>query len=282
MDDDLGLPPPDVEYRLAVRLLAQEPPFGQEILEALVGYPKRYRDLKVLLGGRSENVLTKALRRLRENGLVKQGVDLDAGADKVHSLTELGKLTVFRLHEMVPHAQSIQAYERGLVPARVATRYGASLRARILDAVEKSPGIPMSTLAKTLGTNRSTARYHIQSLKGAGKLQVVEAGHKALLFPHGMPASPALRKAEGVALLREISSHPGARTADLARHLNLSRKILRRHIDRLLREGLISEGAQERYRINPKGVVDVLASQVEERAAGFPPREPGPDAVRGP
>jgi DNA-binding HxlR family transcriptional regulator len=110
---DLALPGPDVEYRIAVRLLAQEPPFDRALVESLVGAPKRYRDLKVLLAGRNENVLTKALARLRAEGTIKQGIDLDAKAEKVYSLTELGKLVVFRLHEMVPHAQSIQAYQRG-------------------------------------------------------------------------------------------------------------------------------------------------------------------------
>lgn len=106
------LPSPDVEYRVAVRLLAQEPPLGREILEALVGAPRRYRDLKVLLRGRRDNVLTKALARLRSDAVVKQGLDLDAG-ERTYALTELGKLVVFRLHEMVPHAESIAAYERG-------------------------------------------------------------------------------------------------------------------------------------------------------------------------
>lgn len=113
MPNAFALPPPDVEYRIAVRLLAQDPPLDREILESLVGAPKRYRDLKALLHGRTDNVLTKALARLRADGAIKQGLDLDSHAEKLYSLTELGKLVVFRLHEMVPHAQSIQAYQRG-------------------------------------------------------------------------------------------------------------------------------------------------------------------------
>lgn len=107
------LPAADVEYRLAVRLLAQDPPLDRQIIEALVGAPRRYRDLKALLQGRRDHVLTKALARLRSDGVVKQGVVLDAGNERVYALTELGKLVVFRLHEMVPHAESIAAYERG-------------------------------------------------------------------------------------------------------------------------------------------------------------------------
>jgi|SRR5688572_17061464 len=112
MLDFLELPHPDAEYRLAYRLLAQDPPLDRAILEALVGQPRRYRDLRALLAGRYDNVLTKALARLKQEGAVRQGVDMDT-ADRSYGLTELGKLAVFRLHEMVPHAQSIRAYERG-------------------------------------------------------------------------------------------------------------------------------------------------------------------------
>lgn len=114
MPELFPLPAEDVEYSLAVRLLAQDPPLDREVLEALVGAPKRYRDMKELLKGRNDNVLTKSLARLRGGGCIKQGIDLDAKGEKTYSLTELGKLAVFRLHEMVQHAQSIQAYQRGV------------------------------------------------------------------------------------------------------------------------------------------------------------------------
>lgn len=109
---EFGMPERDVEYKLALRLLNQDPPFDRRILEDLVGQPKRYSELKPLLGDRNDNVLTKALDRLREEGLIQQGVDLDRD-QRVYHLTELGKLTLFRMHEMVPHAESIRAYKRG-------------------------------------------------------------------------------------------------------------------------------------------------------------------------
>lgn len=108
-----ALPERDVDYRLALRLLQQEPPLNREVMETLVGRPCRYRDLKPLLKGRNDNVLNKALARLRGEGLIKQGLDLKS-AERRYALTELGKLVVFRLHEMIPHHESIQAYERGV------------------------------------------------------------------------------------------------------------------------------------------------------------------------
>lgn len=109
--DPFPLPERDVDYRIALRLLTQDPPMDRRILEDLVGRPKRYSELTHLLEGRNDNVLTKALRRLRDEGVVQQGVDL-RGDHRTYRLTELGKLVVFRLHEMVPHWESIRAYER--------------------------------------------------------------------------------------------------------------------------------------------------------------------------
>lgn len=108
-----ALPEPDVEYKLAIRLLHQDPPFDREIMESLVGRPKRYRDLKPLLRGRNDNVLNKALTRLRNEGTIKQELNVKTG-ERRYALTELGKVVVFRLHEMVPHHESIKAYQRGV------------------------------------------------------------------------------------------------------------------------------------------------------------------------
>jgi DNA-binding HxlR family transcriptional regulator len=103
----------DTEYRLAVRLLQQEPRLDLEVLEDLVGERRRYGELKRVLRGRNDNVLTKVLRRLQDEGLVQAGLSRDL-KQKTYGLSPLGKLVVFRVHEMVPHHESIRAYERGL------------------------------------------------------------------------------------------------------------------------------------------------------------------------
>lgn len=102
----------DHEYRVAIRLLDQEPAFDREILEALVGGRKRYSDLKPLLHGRNNNVLTKALARLRDEGVLQSGLTQDL-QDKTYALTTLGVLAVFRMHEMIPYHRSKEAVQRG-------------------------------------------------------------------------------------------------------------------------------------------------------------------------
>ncbi|MEA3135970.1 MAG: HxlR-like helix-turn-helix [Thermoplasmata archaeon] len=108
--------PEDYEYRLAIRLLDQEPPFDREVIEALVGGRKRNAELQALLHGRNVNVLTKALKRLREEGILQSGLTNDL-RERTYALTRLGTLVVFRLHEMVPYHRSEAAVKRGRAAA---------------------------------------------------------------------------------------------------------------------------------------------------------------------
>ncbi len=108
--------PLDYEYKVAVRLLDQDPQFDREIIEALVGGRKRNSELKVLLRSRNVNVLTKALKRLREEGVIQTGLTHDL-RERTYALTALGTLVVFRLHEMVPFHRSEVAVKRGRAAA---------------------------------------------------------------------------------------------------------------------------------------------------------------------
>jgi DNA-binding HxlR family transcriptional regulator len=112
-----SLPEPDVEYALAVQLLAQPARTQLAVLEALMGEPKTFTALKPVLEGRNNNVLTKALKSLREKGLIRKGLEEDLRTD-TYRLTSLGKLVILRSHEMLPHHQSIEAYRRGVAASQ--------------------------------------------------------------------------------------------------------------------------------------------------------------------
>ncbi|MBW3582042.1 MAG: winged helix-turn-helix domain-containing protein [Euryarchaeota archaeon] len=107
------LPEPDTEYALAVQLVAQPARTQLDILEALMGEPKTFSEIAPLLKGRNNNVLTKALRALRNKGLIQTGLRDDLKT-KTYRLTSLGKLVILRSHEMIPHQESIEAYRRGV------------------------------------------------------------------------------------------------------------------------------------------------------------------------
>jgi DNA-binding HxlR family transcriptional regulator len=107
-----ALPAKDAELALAVRFLGHESRLDLDIVDSLVGHPQRYADLRKLLEGRNDTVLNRALARLREEGLIEQRLDVRARA-KLYGLTALGKLVIYRLQQMRPHHESIEAYERG-------------------------------------------------------------------------------------------------------------------------------------------------------------------------
>lgn len=105
-------PPKDAELGMAVRLLGHESSLDLEIVDRLVGRPQRYADLQKLLEGRNDTVLNRALARLREEGIIQQHLDVRHRV-KLYALTPLGKLVIYRLQQMRPHHESIEAYERG-------------------------------------------------------------------------------------------------------------------------------------------------------------------------
>lgn len=107
-------PAQDVEYRLAHALLGGTNALDRDILTALVGRPKRYSELKPLLGEKGENNLTMAIERLRRDGMIAQTVSArKRPIVKSYQLTDLGVLVVFRMNQMIPAHDSIEALLRG-------------------------------------------------------------------------------------------------------------------------------------------------------------------------
>lgn len=110
----LALPEPDVEYRLAYRLLSARSSLDREVLLALVARPRRYAELKPLLRGRRDHNLTKSLHRLRWGGLVDQRGDFRHDPPvTTYELSNLGTLVVFRMMQMLPAHESAEALLRG-------------------------------------------------------------------------------------------------------------------------------------------------------------------------
>lgn len=111
----IGPPPePDIEYRLAHKLLGARSDLDRRVLGALVGHPQRFSELKHLLDGRKDANLTQALARLQRDGLLRTRMDARTKpVIKTYELTQLGALVVFRIAQMSPVHESIEAYRRG-------------------------------------------------------------------------------------------------------------------------------------------------------------------------
>lgn len=107
-------PDPDVEYRLAHKLLGARSGLDRRVLGALVGRPQRFSELKRLLDGRKEANLTQSLARLHRDGVVRARMRARQRPPvKVHELTPLGTLVVFHIAEMSTAHASAQALLRG-------------------------------------------------------------------------------------------------------------------------------------------------------------------------
>lgn len=107
------LPEPDHELKLAHWLLGRPAGLELRILEALLGEPKRYRDLRRLVKGRSDTPLTRALRSLDDRALVRQGLNLDDPGDpSYYAATSLGVQVVLKVHELRPIAQTLDEARR--------------------------------------------------------------------------------------------------------------------------------------------------------------------------
>lgn len=107
------LPEPDTEARLAHWLLGRETDLDRKIVIALLGTPQRYRDLRSLVGGKSDTPLTRSLHRLGEKGLIRQGMNLDdPGEPRYYAVTPLGVLVALKMHEFVPIERTLEEARR--------------------------------------------------------------------------------------------------------------------------------------------------------------------------
>lgn len=124
-EDDL--PDPDV---LAYRLVARESPLDRAVLHELIGRPKRYGDLKPLLGDKGDHNLTVCLRRLQEWGLIERRTDArQEPAVHAYELTPLGIQTVLAIQTIKPLHESLGIYE--------------SARRRAAEESGLRPGLPI-------------------------------------------------------------------------------------------------------------------------------------------
>lgn len=108
------LPPPDIEYLLAYRILSDSNSLPKSVLLELMGRPRRYSELRDILKVRNENQLTRALRYVKEDGLVYQRLDPSAGPGAFsYELGPLGRLVLIKLLQMLPAEESARILLRG-------------------------------------------------------------------------------------------------------------------------------------------------------------------------
>lgn len=119
MPEPFFLPEQDAEHAMALRILSHDSSIDLDILDALVGHPQTYSGLKRVLHGRNDKVLDRALHRLRQEGTVQQGYDVPSKQNR-YSLTTIGKLVLYRIQQLRPSHESVEAYRRAMDAAQAA------------------------------------------------------------------------------------------------------------------------------------------------------------------
>lgn len=153
------------------------------------------------------------------------------------------------------------------------------LRHRIMEAIRATPGIVPQTLAARVGCNRSTVRYHLQRLHSANMVRIVAFNQRAHLFiASGMDAREqdalaVLQRGRTWDLVREVAQNPGQPQCNITQGLGLSRKLLRKYVNRLLHLGLIEEISEPPYIVyyptqTLRTLVGKQAAQPPEAKAG--------------
>lgn len=157
------------------------------------------------------------------------------------------------------------------------------LRKRIRAIIQQSPGILAQDLADQLDCKRGTVRHHLARMREAGVIRVVAMRQRSHLFlssttPQDRRALSVLQRGRTWDLARQVARNPGQPQRDLTESLHMTRKVLRKYVDRLLERGLIREVDNPPFRTYfPTRSLRSMVDQWDP----FDPEE-GPDArLRG-
>lgn len=153
----------------------------------------------------------------------------------------------------------LSAAEAGWEAARI-RRHLLSLdnRQRLVDHVERHPGIHLRQLARDLGLAIGTTEHHLHLLVRHGILERHDqSGHAAYFVQGTCPATErrllcVLRGDTPRRLLRALAADPDLDTAALSARLGVSRSAVAHHIAKLIEEGLV-----ERLRVGRGSLLQV-------------------------
>jgi predicted transcriptional regulator len=132
-----------------------------------------------------------------------------------------------------------------------------SARDLLLELVQRSPGIHKSELHRASGLGWGTVTHHLDVLLRHGRLKGVKRGKLLHLFPPDRRPEAelylaALRDPMHQSILSRLgepaAAGDGAGIQELSRALNLSRKVVRRHLTALGDLGLVERTAEYRPR----------------------------------
>ncbi len=129
-------------------------------------------------------------------------------------------------------------------------------RARILSAVEASPGVHFSELSRRTGIPNGSLHHHLRLLLKAGRLDGRSGQGYTCYFPAGFGIArqrgAAASKADGAQrILAQVRATPGLSLLQVAKHCGLRPSTVSHHVQRLTAAGLLDavrDGREVRLR----------------------------------
>jgi predicted transcriptional regulator len=129
-----------------------------------------------------------------------------------------------------------------------------SSRERLLDLIRSQPGLHKSALCQETGLAWGTVDYHLRLLRRGNLVSQHVDGRTTRVFPadlrHRQSLLAALADEPAARIAAAVHQAP-QRAGALSDRLGLSPKVVRRHLARLLREGLLVREGDHRplYRV---------------------------------
>lgn len=143
--------------------------------------------------------------------------------------------------------------EPGLDPAQHPL-LGNSCRQRLFEFIETNAGICETELSLRTGVDRNTAKYHLKRMLRAGLISKRPEGRRVHFFPGTMPLQVLQRAVAGVQgetrrrILFLIHDKPELSWRAVGRHLGITARAVRWHLERLERAELIEVDRSSTHR----------------------------------
>lgn len=158
------------------------------------------------------------------------------------------------------------------------------VRRILLKLVRNEPGIRLSQVCQSLGTNRGTAHYHLGVLVRIGALDCLKGQRSARYFPASteqMPVVAFLLRGRVFEVARFLQDQPGISQRDLTKNLRISRKVFREYANKLLEHEMVVEVRQAKLKLYyPTERLGQALGEIERRDA-IASTDTGPDSTQG-
>ncbi len=131
------------------------------------------------------------------------------------------------------------------------------LRAQILAAVRRYPGIHERQMERQLGLSNRLGSYHLDQLAREGVVQrVEEPGYTRYFAALGTPRWShedvtfmcLMRRAVALRIVILLAGEPGLHRQELAKRLHLAIASVSHHLDLLAKHGIVTSGLEGRAR----------------------------------